>query len=91
MPPSAALIALAATLVRGAGGEGIWVGSNTFGADPLHVGPNELLGTTNQGHRANVRSEPAAIQKDSKHANPLMTSPDVRFGVVGSGQQMISG
>eukprot|EP01044_Picomonas_judraskeda_P002483 COSAG03_NODE_181_length_10999_cov_2.623394_1_plen_478_part_10 len=90
MAASATLLALAASVLRGACGEGIWVGSNSFGTDPLHAGTHELPTTTNQGHRANIRAEPAPIQKDSKHANPLMASPDVRFGVVGGGQQMIS-
>ena len=90
MAASATLLALAAgVLLPGASGEGIWVGTSAFGADPIHVGPNELPPTTNRGHTANIRAEASAIQKD-RHANPVMASPDVRFGVVGSGQQMIS-
>jgi hypothetical protein len=47
------LLALAATAARAqeSAGEGIWVGSNTFGANPLHTEPHELSATTNKGHR----------------------------------------
>ena len=72
--------------------EGIFVGSNMFGSDPLHARLPVLPATTNPGHRDNVRSELGhEIQRDSKHANPLMASPDVQLAVVGgAGAQMIA-
>ena len=65
---------VAASVLKGAGGEGIWVGSNSFGADPLHTGSYQLPGTTNKGHRENIRAEPAVGPRGGHDGSRRMRS-----------------